>query len=728
MTNPRTSNADFISGLPSSGLELLRESATPQYFDTAGHRAVVIGEEGGAVEVWTYPFKAVKSLEFLINVDGKQHSSKDMLRSFRVRPEASIATLGLDGVEIDHIVFAPVGVAAAVFVLNVKSQGGASVSAQAQSDLKLMWPADSVPRSAVESVDPQTQATVVTAPGCVDAAAFGWHGVSEVPGGCEEGQVLVYVVAGSDAGSDEALKLWRDCGQNWRELYAQTVDYYTQLLSDSARLESSDPDMDKAFQWAIVGMDKCYMRTPGVGSGFVAGFNRSDEGGRPGFGWYFGRDSSWTGFAVNDYGDFSKVADNIRLLARYQITEGGDTGKIFHELSAAHEREAGMEYAYPAADATPFFVIDIANYYNWTADSDFVREMWPCVLKAMDWCYRMDVDGDLLVDNPPAGHQWYDHGEKNMIDMVAIWCKALFAASELADVLSDPRAEKWRLDAERVREIINQDFWNEKNSYLFDRKLPDNSMLDITTANPTIPLLWGLVNPAQARRAVSRMMQEDLSVAWGLRTNSNLDSIYSPTGYHEGTVWPLTTGWGALAAFANGFADAGWHHLKAVASLTEDFCLGYITEVLLGDKREPAGCPHQAWSEAMVVLPVVEGIFGVRPYWPSRALTVSVQLPAELKHAALRNLSIGNARIEIEARQTAQGVRLSVGSDTPGIALTLSPVVPQGCVLSHVALDDRALSAEQYQVVDLAGPSMAVVQHELMDSVELELKWIGRTD
>lgn len=723
MANPQAANTDTSLALPESGLELVRSSTEPNYFDAAGHRAVVIGQEGGPYEVWTYPFKALSALEFFITAHGQECRLADLLRSFRVRPEASTAFFSADGLDIELSVLAPLDLPAAIFIFNIKCAHPVSLRAEASSDLKLMWPADPFEQNPQSDTDHASGARLTSSTATGDAVACGWlNGQAQAAPG-ESSHTLVYAVAASETGTEDALALWRECCGSWPAFYSGASDYYRQLVTSSARIETSDAQLDRAFQWAIIGTDKCFMRTPGVGSGFVAGFNTSNGGGRPGFGWYFGRDSSWTGYAVNDYGDFAKVADNIRLLARYQIADGLDEGKIFHELSAAHERQPGMNYAYPAADATPFFVIDVANYYSWTGDLSLVREMWPYVQKAIAWCYRMDVDADLLVDNPPAGHQWYDGGEKNMIDMVAIWCKGLYSAADLADALGDLEGARWRSDAHKVEQIINHDFWNETNSYLFDRKLPDGSMLGITTANPTVPLLWRLVEPEKASRAVRRMMREDLSVPWGMRTNSNLDSIYSTDGYHEGTVWPLTTGWASLAAFANGFPEAGWRHLKAVASLTEDFCLGYITEVLLGDRREPGGCPHQAWSEAMVVLPVVEGIFGVKPDAPQKALTIEPQLPEALDHAALRNLRVGDARIDIETRRLGSGIQVSVFSDAPGFSLVMAPFVPEGCTAVRLSVNRRVLPEDAYECVELGGPSKVVWRGTLDGRVDLELIW-----
>ena len=721
------------SDLPATGVSLSRTEGLGQYYDASGRRSVVIGVEGGDSEVWIYPLKAAYELKFAVEAQGQFAALREFIRSFEVAPEASTARFETPSGALDQRILTPVDRPLALFAF--RSTAPLRLKASFKSDIKLMWPADTMDQAPEVSVDGSTGAWAVASTVTGDAALIGWGGGEKAAAGedgifeqtvvLEPGVWSVFAVAASCEGIDDARGQFADGVDGLPRLYAEAVEYYREFLDSTATIESSDPSLDTAFLWAKIGVEKSYMETPGMGGGYIAGFAPSWGGGRPGFGWYFGRDSSWTGFGANDYGDFAKVRENIRLLAKYQIPDGPNSGKIYHELSAADDRLQDHNYCFVAGDATPFFVVDIANYYAWTADAAFVREMWPHVKLAMDWCRRMDVDGDLLIDNPPAGHQWYDYGEKNMIDLVAIWAMALDGAARLADVMGDSSAAAWREQSAEVVRILNEDFWNEEEGYLHDRKLPDGSMSSLTTANPTVPLLWGLIEPDKAGRAIRRMGQNDLTIPWGMRTNSNLDDIYRPDGYHEGTVWPLTTGWASLAAFANGDPELGWHHLKANADLTLDWDLGYITEVLGGDEREPSGSPHQAWSEAMVVMPVVEGILGIVPDWPARTISVAPQLPDALSFLALRNLSLGDARMDIEARRTSSSLSLRVAPRDADIAVVFAPFVPAGKTVGRVALGGRELLAGHYALQASGSRWRVLIRAEARGAagLNLEIEW-----
>jgi glycogen debranching enzyme len=691
-------------------MKLTRTNDLGQFFDVCGHRTAVLGREGAESEIWIYPFKALYDLRFGFTCNGETVSSEFCRKSFTISPEASFVEYETPDFRVVQTILAPLDESAAVMRFDVRSEHEVQITASFISDLKLMWPAD-YDRKVKNSQDEQTGQWTITVDDSKHVVIAGWteNQTSAVKDGVistkctvspkEKSQVVTFIVAGSVDGSDDARKVFNKVSIEFDKMLERTADYYRKLDQNSTRIETPDPLLDEAFSWAKVGIDKCFMSSPGMGSGFVAGYAQSGDGGRNGFGWYFGRDSSWTGFAVNAYGDFDKVKQNLDLLVKYQIPDGDDKGKIYHEVSAAHELMPVEDrgYAYPGGDSTAFYVIDVSNYWRWTGDKSLVKRHWPHIVEAMDWCYRMDVDGDGLIDNPPAGHEWYDYGEKNMVDLVAIWKLALDSAADMADFLGDPHAKKWHNDATRVGKILNTDFWDDKRGYIYDRKLPDGKMIELTTANPAAPLLWHQIDADKADRAIDRLAKPDMAVPWGVRTNSSEDSIYNSSGYHEGTVWPFITGWASLAAFANHRPEEGMKWLKANADFTRDFCLGYITEVVYGSERKPSGCPHQAWSEAMIVLPVVEGLFGIRADAPNSSLELSPHLPAGWNKAGINGLRVGGDVFDIEITKTATNVVMSVRpvDGKSSYSVVVSPALPKDAIVSEIRINGAVKATPQ---------------------------------
>jgi len=71
------------------------------------------------------------------------------------------------------------------------------------------------------------------------------------------------------------------------------------------------------------------VNNPYLGTGLVAGYRTSGESQRPGFAWFFGRDSFWTSFALNSAGDFANARTALEFIGKYQREDG----KIPHEIS-----------------------------------------------------------------------------------------------------------------------------------------------------------------------------------------------------------------------------------------------------------------------------------------------------------------------------------------------------------------------------------------------------------
>src|SRR6202012_4108047 len=88
----------------------------------------------------------------------------------------------------------------------------------------------------------------------------------------------------------------------------------------------------QALRWAEISIDQLRVRH-GDEVGLVAGFYSSGDSARPGFGWYFGRDTLFTLYAVNSYGDFALTREALEFLLKRQRADG----KMMHEYSQTAE-------------------------------------------------------------------------------------------------------------------------------------------------------------------------------------------------------------------------------------------------------------------------------------------------------------------------------------------------------------------------------------------------------
>src|SRR5581483_5667305 len=116
------------------------------------------------------------------------------------------------------------------------------------------------------------------------------------------------------------------------------------------------------------------------------------------------------------------------------------------------------------------------------------------------------------------------------------------------------------------------------------------------------------------------------------------------------SIWPLFTGWASLAEYRAGRTLSGYAHLMQNVDLTWAQDLGSVTELLSGEFFQPLGrsTSHQMWSSAMVISPLLRGLFGLS--WDSlnHTLHVNPQFPADWDHARLHNVPLGAAKIDLD--------------------------------------------------------------------------------
>jgi len=467
---------------------------------------------------------------------------------------------------------------------------------------------------------------------------------------------------------------------DWRSMLEETKGYYENFLNSVTTIETPDEEFNEAYLWNLIATDNCYLEKPE--RGWVAGYNvDAGSNGRPGFAWYFGRDFLWMSFAMVTYGDFEKAKEGFRLLQRYQR----DDGKIMHELTSSINEtgrdswEKEFPYYFAAADSTPLYLIALDYYMKCSGDTAFIEESRDSIIRAFSHLLTTDADGDGLIDNID-GHGWVEGGflaenqtraGHTTLYLASIWLESLKRARDLFDVLNE---EDLSVQCDDLMAKIDLNiFWDDMGGYFYHRKLPDGTFGREKTVMGAIPLLFGQVNASVADRELLLLNSPEITVPWGCRIVSNKDKRYNATGYHEGSVWPLFTGWAALANFRYGHYDEGLSLTKKNLMLYDDFGLGYAPEVMSGDRPELLGCPHQGWSSSMAVLPALKGIAGIEVDAANRTVSISPYMPGEWDFMRIRNVRCGDARFDVILRREGDRITQEIEGGTEGYAVRVAP-------------------------------------------------------
>ncbi len=436
----------------------------------------------------------------------------------------------------------------------------------------------------------------------------------------------------------------------------------------------------------------------------MAGFGTTARGwngrhvvsGRPGYAWYFGRDAQWSGMAVNAYGDGAWVKEMLRVFVKYQALNG----KIFHELSTS-----GAVH-YDAADSTPLFVFLAAHYLKYSNDLDFIREIWPALMLAMDFCYSTDTDGDGLIENTDVGHGWIEGGALFGVHtefyLAGSWAAALESAAYMAELLgATDKVEGFRADAEKVRQIIDREFWSDAGGYFYNGKFADGTYQQAATVLQAVPMYFDAVTDKnKAQQALAPFASAGMSTDWGIRMWSADNPRYNPRSYHGGMVWPLYGGWASLAAYKTGYYTSAWVHAYANLRNYLYWGKGSIEETLHGDLFQPAGvCSQQCWSESMVLQPLIEGMLGLQPDAPKHKLGLAPRFPLSWDHAVVKNIRVGNFLLDMRWQRDAEGTTIELSrkdQTADDLQLELSPSLPLFTTIHAVMLDGNPISYDSF--------------------------------
>ena len=677
-------------------------------FDLAGRRALLVGgERQGIRQLWVHPHRTVAS--WVVRADGtatvgsRIEVTPDVVSRAVQTPERRLLETVL--VALEHPVVL-VEYRPGRKRRESVGRGPADFEIELVTDLRRMWPfaagcggnlsyrsrSDGRVAVVASESDDGVMAVFVSRAANVEMAP--------VTGGAPSVRCRIRTTLGSPlfvavVGGANQAELQRTLRGIRRLGVAGLVRQRTQraavLVEARVAVRADDGQVERAFAWAKRRLDAFLGDVPGLGRSLLAGYAASRPGwgdGRPGEAWFVARDACWASFALLAEGEYSLVRQVIRFLGDRQDV----TGKVPHEATTSGQ------FQFDAADATPLFLLLVARYLAWSGDRDFVASIWPHVERGLAFCLSTDRDGDGLIEHTDAGHGIGTDaasGQRISLYLAALWYAALRGLARAGEVLGQDRfaADGWARAA-RVTAAIEDRFYDAERGGYAHEIGADGTASWTRSAVQAVPLLLGSTNPVHARELLEALGGEAFSARWGVRTRPTTDPQFSPSSRDAGAVWPLCTGWAALAEYRAGLGEAGFRHLRANVELMHARQRGAFDELLDGlEERAAGGCPDRAWSAAMLVLPMIEGLLGVDPDAAAGKLTVAPQLPPAWSRLEVTGLrcadSAYDAALQRRDGQLQVQIRRTLG---PGLAVTCAPWLPS--LPSRVEVDRREVTAE----------------------------------
>ncbi|HKW67602.1 MAG TPA: amylo-alpha-1,6-glucosidase, partial [Terriglobales bacterium] len=715
---------------PTSGpaLELSRPARPWEFLPAVGQRAALFGNESGQLEAWVYPLKLFREFHLTFAAGGEKIPAESLARTVNVRPESATILYASETFQVQETLFVPVTEPGAVIILDIQAKEPLQVEASFVRDFTLEWPAalgatymswDPALRAFSLGEESKKFAGLVGSPDAVtlrqeyatnySSCNVSSFSLSPVNKGATR---QIIVIAGSVTGAAAVETTYKHLAADYAVLLRDSAEYYRRQLAQTVSLQLPDAQLQQAYDWARVSLLQGMVTNPYLGTGLVAGYRTSGASQRPGFAWYFGRDSAWSSFALDAEGDFSHARQALDFISQYQRADG----KIPHEISqTATFVDWFNKFPYPwaSADATPLFIIAVRDYVEQSGDTAFARERWNNLWKAYQFLHSTwDTHG--FAQNLGVGHGWVEGGPlrppenatttaasnglapqiiKTELYQSGLGIEALRALAELARLTGHTDVVgELEQTAQRQQPLLNQFFWDPTaRIYVFGLD-PRDHQIDVASILPTVPMWFHLLDADKSEAMINRFATPDFEADWGARIISDHDPRYDPGGYHYGSVWPLFTGWASVGEYRYHRALPAYANLRANALLALDGSLGHVTEVLSGDYYEglSTASPHQIWSAAMVVSPLLVGMMGLQADVPHHTLAFAPHVPAEWSTFQVENESVGSVSLSLTYRRTDDGITLQVRRTGSGdCTLEFSPSVSLRAQITGVDVNGR---------------------------------------
>ncbi len=697
----------------------LHGAVTSQRFIAAhGRRGMIVGYAGESLEGWVYPFRIFRDYRVTFRFAGSSERIPAVAREVTVNPESVTRVYSSPSLMVRETMFVPLDEGGFVILYQVNSPRALRITAAFRPDLDLMWPGgiggqsygwDAQRRAFIFQESSGKYSALVGSPAAIEHSAPDSYNRPwladrtlslelEIPANSRDTMFPVVVSLTAPPYYDGPRTYDKLLGR-LPTLYAEATHHYNELLVGGVQVETPDPQLNLAYQWARITLDQAYICNPWLGCGLVAGYGPSHDTRRPQYAWFFGGDALNNTWALEASGDHALARDAIRFIQKYQKK---DNGEIFHELS----QSAGLidwfrdyPYAYRHTDVSAMYLVAFRNMYRSSGDIEFVRSSWDSIKGAYRYLVSRVDPTDGLVTVPPGGwggDETIDQPVVKDVYLESVWVAGADAFEGLANLMGDRElAGEAHGHAEKARASLAAKFWNPGRDFFYYGYNSRGEVLKQELSQPNWGIWLGTFDSEQSGRALDHMAGKQWQTEWGTRSVAADDALYSAESYGHGSVWPLGTGIQALAFYRFHRPAEAEKLVRALVEQSFLNSLGHVPEVFSGDayRELDVSVPEQIWSSGVVITSLMRGMLGLDPYAPMSELSWTPHVPAGWSGVTIKNLVIEKTTLALEMKQSKTGIILKVEERGPPVTITFAPEIPQGIHKVHVTFNGRPISA-----------------------------------
>jgi hypothetical protein len=362
------------------------------------------------------------------------------------------------------------------------------------------------------------------------------------------------------------------------------------------------------------------------------------------------------------------------------------------------------------------FFDQLIHAWRWTGDADLEKLLRPALELHLEYlrdCFDPDGDGiyESYANTWPTDDQWYNGG--GTTEETAYAYQGHKAALDLARRAGDqPSVAFHQAQLAKISQGFFSLLWipqrGHPGAYREQtglRRLHESCWL----YGIFCPIDAGLLNPGQAVQAIHYTEWELERVRLPYGGQQCWPSTWVPSVWSVREMWPGDNYHLALACFQTGLAAEGWELLRG--TFPQMMFFGPVP----GDLGFPNGGTDFNDCASLFCRTVVEGLFGYRPDYPNRLVTVAPQFPEAWNTAALQTPDValkfqrsGNTsslRVDLTRRaplrvQLPIRAREVAGVKVNGAAVPWQLQPGFGVTLVEVRLADAASALVEVEVID----------------------------
>ncbi len=453
--------------------------------------------------------------------------------------------------------------------------------------------------------------------------------------------------------------------------------------------------------------------------------------GWPDYSWLFGTDGEYTAFASVAAGQFGPIEDHLRALRDVSQIVNGGTGKIVHEVTPDGAVYFGANADAGNTDESAKFPSAVALVWRWTGDQEFLADLYPASVKAMQWVASIDADGDGWpeglgnVERPGMGEEKLDN---------AVYAIRGYAdLADLAKATGDDTTAEWaETKVTGLLEKFEDAWWygGDTHSYadsladpgddkVFQRHwiglTPTDAVLPELTDRPSAPLASAEHGPETLAQHERECFTGDLGLyhtgtgptsAEGGNVGPSCDSVVSEVP-SERNIFTLNS---AIAAVSEGnYGRLGeqqqgvYTHGNARSQLDPSLweMPGAMPEIVPGGdfganidrKLTERSMVMQAWGAYGVLWPVVHQWLGVSPDMGRGALSVVPQVPAGQTDVSATDIRVGETWVDVATSHAGRSYVTEVTRDG-AVDLTIGATLPVGTTIASATLNGAAVTPD----------------------------------